>query len=40
VRARTLPWPPYTRLFVVSDGGGWSVDEDAIHLTETARRLG
>ena len=40
VRARTRLWPPATRLFVVGDGGGWSVDEDAAHVAATARRLG
>jgi glycosyltransferase involved in cell wall biosynthesis len=40
VRARTLPWPPASRLFVVSDRGGWSVDEDARIVAELARRLG
>ncbi|MEP6892961.1 MAG: hypothetical protein ABI927_04185, partial [Gaiellaceae bacterium] len=40
VRARTLLWPPATRLFVVGDGGGWSVDEDAAHISATAARLG
>jgi glycosyltransferase involved in cell wall biosynthesis len=37
---RTLGWPSFTRLFVVGDRGGWSVDEDAEHLAATARRLG
>ncbi len=40
VRARTGLWPPATRLFVVGDGGGWSVDEDAAHVAATAGRLG
>lgn len=40
VRARTRRWASYTRLFVLGDGGGWSLDEDAEHLTGTARRLG
>jgi glycosyltransferase involved in cell wall biosynthesis len=38
VRARR--WPAYSRLFVLGDRGGWSVDEDADHLSATARRLG
>ena len=40
VRARTGLWPQATRLFVLGDRGGWSVDEDAEHLVATARRLG
>src|SRR5204863_6849441 len=40
VRARTAGWPPHSRLFALGDRGGWSVDEDARHLTATARRLG
>ncbi len=40
VRTRTGHWAPATRLFVVGDGGGWSVDEDAAHVAATARRLG
>jgi glycosyltransferase involved in cell wall biosynthesis len=40
VRARTASWPDHSRLFSVGDRGGWSVDEDADHLTATARRLG
>jgi glycosyltransferase involved in cell wall biosynthesis len=40
VRARTVGWPPHSRLFALGDRGGWSVDEDARHLTATARRLG
>ncbi len=40
IGARTGRWAPETRLFVVGDRGGWSVDEDAEHLSATARRLG
>jgi len=40
VGARTRRWAPYTHLFVLGDGGGWSLDEDAGHLAGTARRLG
>ena len=40
VRARTARWPEATRLFAVGDGGGWSVDEDAAHISATAGRLG
>ena len=40
VRARTRGWQPATRLFVVGDRGGWSVDEDAENLAATARHLG
>ena len=40
VGARTRDWAPNTRLFVVGDRGGWSVDEDAVHISAAARRLG
>lgn len=40
VRARTGFWPPASRLFAVGDGGGWSVDEDAAHITAAAARIG
>jgi glycosyltransferase involved in cell wall biosynthesis len=40
LRLRTLGWAPGSRLFVVGDGGGWSVDEDAAHTAAAARRLG
>jgi glycosyltransferase involved in cell wall biosynthesis len=40
VPARTVAWPPATRLFVVGDEFGWSIDDDARRLTATARRLG
>ncbi len=40
LRARTVFWPPASRLFALGDGGGWSVDEDAEHISATAERLG
>ncbi|MFO7572021.1 MAG: glycosyltransferase [Gaiellaceae bacterium] len=40
VRARTAGWAHHSRLFAVGDAGGWSVDEDAAHVTDAARRLG
>ena len=40
VPARTLGWPPASRLFVVGDRIGWSIDDDAVRLSATARRLG
>ena len=40
VPARTVAWPPLSRLFVVGDEFGWSIDDDAARLTTTARRLG
>jgi glycosyltransferase involved in cell wall biosynthesis len=40
VRARTCMWRASSRLFVVGDGGGWSVDEDAANISTTAKRLG
>jgi glycosyltransferase involved in cell wall biosynthesis len=40
VRARTRAWPGHSRLFAVGERTGWSVDEDARHLEEVARRLG
>jgi glycosyltransferase involved in cell wall biosynthesis len=40
VPARTVSWPPASRLFVVGDEFGWSIDDDARRLTATARRLG
>ena len=40
VRARTSRWPDHSRLFALGDRNKWSVEEDAAHLTETARRLG
>jgi glycosyltransferase involved in cell wall biosynthesis len=40
VPARTLAWPEASRLFVVGDDMGWSIDDDAARLTATALRLG
>ncbi|HEX4747002.1 MAG TPA: glycosyltransferase [Gaiellaceae bacterium] len=40
VRARTRGWPEASRLFAVGERTGWSVDEDARNLEDTARRLG
>ena len=40
LRLRTRRWAPRSRLFVVGDGGGWSVDEDARHTAAAAERLG
>ena len=40
VAARTRGWMPASRLFVVGDRGGWSIDDDAVQLAESARRLG
>ena len=40
VPARTSAWPEASRLFVVGDQFGWSIDDDAVRLTATARRLG
>jgi glycosyltransferase involved in cell wall biosynthesis len=40
VPARTSGWPDASRLFVVGDGRGWSIDDDRARLTATARRLG
>jgi len=40
VAARTRGWPRYSRLFVVGDGSGWSLDEDARILEARAARLG
>lgn len=40
VPARTLSWAPRSRLFVVGDELGWSIDDDARRLTATATRLG
>jgi glycosyltransferase involved in cell wall biosynthesis len=38
--ARRRGLPSTARLYVVGDGGSWSVDEDAVHLAACARRLG
>jgi glycosyltransferase involved in cell wall biosynthesis len=40
VPARTATWPERSRLFVVGDDFGWSIDDDRARLTATARRLG
>jgi glycosyltransferase involved in cell wall biosynthesis len=40
VPARTATWPDHSRLFVVGDGVGWSIDDDRDRLSATARRLG
>ena len=40
VGARTRGWTAHSRLFVVGDLSGWSVDEDAVHIASAARRLG
>jgi glycosyltransferase involved in cell wall biosynthesis len=40
VPTRTASWPERTRLFVVGDDRGWSIDDDRARLIATARRLG
>jgi glycosyltransferase involved in cell wall biosynthesis len=40
VPARTASWPESSRLFVVGDRMGWSIDDDSARLTAAARRLG
>jgi glycosyltransferase involved in cell wall biosynthesis len=40
VPMRTAGWPDASRLFVVGDGFGWSIDDDRARLTATAQRLG
>jgi glycosyltransferase involved in cell wall biosynthesis len=40
VPTRTSTWLDASRLFVVGDGFGWSIDDDADRLGATARRLG
>ena len=40
VPTRTASWPDASRLFVVGDDVGWSIDDDRERLTATARRLG
>jgi glycosyltransferase involved in cell wall biosynthesis len=40
VPARTASWPDASRLFVVGDSVGWSIDDDSRRLCTTARRLG
>jgi glycosyltransferase involved in cell wall biosynthesis len=40
VAARTASWPEASRLLVVGDDFGWSIDDDRARLTATANRLG
>ena len=40
VPRRTGSWPAFSRLFVVGDDVGWSIDDDTTRLTATAGRLG
>ena len=40
VVTRTRSWTPASRLFVLSDVGGWVLDEEAQELTRVASRLG
>lgn len=40
VPLRTAAWPEASRLLVVGDDFGWSIDDDRERLTATARRLG
>jgi glycosyltransferase involved in cell wall biosynthesis len=40
VAVRTRGWPTASRLFVVGDQSGWSIDDDVVHVTAAARRLG
>ena len=40
VPARTVRWPEASRLFVVGDDIGWSIDDDTARLSRTARRVG
>jgi glycosyltransferase involved in cell wall biosynthesis len=40
VPVRTRAWADYSRLFVVGDDLGWSIDDDRARLTATTRRLG
>jgi glycosyltransferase involved in cell wall biosynthesis len=40
VPARTAGWADASRLFVIGDAIGWSIDDDSQRLTATARRLG
>jgi glycosyltransferase involved in cell wall biosynthesis len=40
VPARTSSWPDASRLFVIGDDFGWSIDDDRARLTDTATRLG
>lgn len=38
--ALTAPWPPHSRLFLVGEGVGWSIDHDLGELAATAAGLG
>lgn len=40
VPLRTASWPDASRLFVVGDDFGWSIDDDRARLAATAQRLG
>jgi len=40
VPARTRAWEDHSRLFVVGDDIGWSIDDDRSRLTATAQRIG
>lgn len=40
LRARTAGWRPGTRLFVVSDGAGWAIDDEAAYVASVAERAG
>jgi glycosyltransferase involved in cell wall biosynthesis len=40
VPARTHSWEEFSRLFVVGDDIGWSIDDDRARLLATAERLG
>jgi glycosyltransferase involved in cell wall biosynthesis len=40
VPARTAGWSDVSRLFVVGDRLGWSIDDDSARLSAAARRLG
>jgi len=40
VPARTARWPEASRLFVVGDDIGWSIDDEPARLARTVRRLG
>jgi glycosyltransferase involved in cell wall biosynthesis len=38
--AFTRSWKPRSRLFLVGEGAGWSIDRDVLELAAVARRLG
>jgi len=40
IRWRTQSWPPFSRLFVAGDAGGWAIDDDADQIARVARQLG